>query len=114
MRRVVRTIAVIAGVGLLVALAGRGFGTALGFAAGAAISWLNFHWLHGLVEALGPGGRPLSRRKGAVLVLRYPLLALAGYVIVKFFALNVIAVLVGLFVPVAAVIAEILYELIYA
>jgi hypothetical protein len=33
---------------------------------------------------------------------------------VKVFGLSLIAVLVGLFVPVAAVIGEILYELMYA
>ncbi len=46
-------------------------------------------------------------------LLRYGLLGLGGYVIVKVFGMNGIALLSGLFVPVAAVICEILYELTY-
>ena len=48
------------------------------------------------------------------LLLRYLLLAVAGYVIVRVFRLNLAAALAGLFVAVAAVIIEIVYELIYA
>jgi hypothetical protein len=55
-------------------------------------------------------------RKGLLVVLatRYLLLGLAGYVIVKVFGLGLVALLLGLFVPAAAVLAEILYELVYA
>jgi hypothetical protein len=37
-----------------------------------------------------------------------------GYVIVKYLRVNVMAALVGLFVAVAAVLVEMVYELIYA
>ncbi len=62
-----------------------------------------------------PGGRPPPAQALLVfLLLRYLLLGCGGYVIVKFFGLNLTAALLGLFVAIAAVIFEILYELIYA
>jgi hypothetical protein len=45
--------------------------------------------------------------------LRYLLLGAGGYVIVKVFGMNAIAAIAGLFVPVAAIIVEILYELVH-
>jgi len=87
-----------------------------GFFLGAAASWFNFRWLRQMVSSLGQaarGKRPGVR--GAVLFgLRYLLLAAGGYVILNFSTLSLTAGLVGLFVPAAAVILEILYELIYA
>jgi hypothetical protein len=84
---------------------------ALGFLAGALASLANFRWLHQLAVSLGEGGR---RRVFWFLILRYALLGAAGYVIVKIFGLNLGAALAGLFVAVAAVIVEIIYELLYA
>ena len=46
--------------------------------------------------------------------LRYFLLGLGAYAIVKFSEISLTAALVGLFAPAAAVILEILIELIYA
>jgi len=85
-----------------------------GFLAGALASLANFRWLHQLAASLGEGGQRLRRRVMWFLVLRYLLLGAAGYVIVKIFGLNLVAALAGLFVAVAAVILEIVYELIYA
>jgi hypothetical protein len=92
----------------------KGWAWALGFLAGAAASLLNFRWLHQLVASLGEGGRSPRKRLLLFLSLRYLLLGLFGYVIVVYFRLNLAAALMGLFVPVAAVILEILYELLYA
>ena len=86
----------------------------LGFLAGALASLANFHWLHQLAASLGDGGRRLRRRVLVFLVLRYLLVGAAGYVIVKVFGLSLVAALAGLFVAVAAVIFEIIYELVYA
>ena len=47
-----------------------------------------------------------------MLGLRYVLLAAAGYVILRFSEISLTAALVGLFVSAAAVIIEILYQLI--
>lgn len=92
----------------------RGSEWGIGFLAGALVSFVNFSWLHQLVASLGPGGRRPSRRLFAFLSLRYLLLGGAGYVIVKYFGLNLTAAILGLFVAAAAVIVEILYELVYA
>jgi hypothetical protein len=86
----------------------------LGFLAGALASLANFRWLHQLAASLGEGGHRLRRRVMWFLVLRYLLLGAAGYVIVRVFGLDLAAALTGLFVAVAAVIIEIVYELIYA
>ena len=86
----------------------------LAFLAGALASLANFRWLHQLAASLGAGARRPRRRVLLFLLLRYVLLGLWGYVIVKIFGLNLAAALVGLFVAVAAVILEIIYELLYA
>jgi len=86
----------------------------LGFWAGALASYLNFRWLHQLAASLGEQTRRPRRRLLLFLLLRYFILGAAGYGIVKIFGLSVAALLAGLFVAAAAVIIEILYELIYA
>ena len=66
-----------------------------------------------MVGGLGPGGKAPRKRVYVFFLLRFGLLAAGGYVIVKVFGLNGIAALAGLFVPVAAVILEIVYELVH-
>ena len=100
--------------GTVVALPVYSWRHSLGFLAGAAASLANFHWLHQLTASLGPSAQGARRRVLLFLLLRYFLLGLGGYVIVKIFGLNLAAALVGLLVAVAAVIVEIVYELIYA
>lgn len=87
-----------------------------GFLLGAAASWINFRWLQQMVNALGQAARKkLPKARVAVFLgLRYLLLAAGGYVILNYSALSLVAALIGLFVPVAAVILEVLFELIYA
>ncbi|MEX2262189.1 MAG: ATP synthase subunit I [Bryobacteraceae bacterium] len=88
----------------------------IGFALGAGVSWLNFRWLKRVVDHLGAASEGVrTPKKMAVLVgLRYLILGLAAYVIVKYSTLSLTAALIGLFVSVAAIILEILFELIYA
>jgi hypothetical protein len=86
----------------------------LGYLAGALASLANFRWLHQLTASLGPSGQRARKRVLLFLLLRYFLLGAGGYVIVRIFGLDLAAALVGLFVAVAAVIVEIIYELIYA
>ena len=109
-------IAILSGAGAVAAAAYGGWRWAIGYALGAAASWLNFRWLKQLVNTLGePASRkPLKKRVAVFLGLRYLLLGLAGYVILNFSALSLAAACVGIFVPVAAVILEILFELVYA
>lgn len=89
----------------------RGWQGAVAFAAGAVAAYFNFTWLHEAVEAMGPAARPTRKRVFVFLGLRYILLGAGAYVIVMVFGMNAIPALVGLFVPMAAVIIEIIYEL---
>ena len=109
-------IAVLAGGGAVATLIYGGWRWSLGYLVGAGASWLNFRWLKQLVNSLGlaAGGKPPRARVAVFLGLRYGLLALGGYVILNFTALSLAAALAGLFVPTAAVILEILFELTYA
>ncbi len=86
----------------------------VGFLIGATASALNFRWLHHMVDSIGPTRKKPGKALGFLLVSRYVLFGVAGYVIVRYFKVDIMAVLVGLFVAVAAVMVEILYELLYA
>jgi hypothetical protein len=98
--------------GIIVAFAWRGFAWAAGFALGSVVSWLNFRWLKQLVYTLGSDrARP---RTAVRLGFRYVLLGGGAYVILKYSLVSQPAALAGLFVSVAAVIVEILFELVYA
>ncbi len=106
----------LSGTGALVTAIFGGWRWALGFILGAAAGYLNFRWLKKLVDSLGVAMRskPPRARVAVLLGLRYLLLAAGGYVILNFSALSLAAALIGLFVPAAAVVLEILFELIYA
>jgi hypothetical protein len=115
LRRIARATLVLAAGGWLVCLFWRGWRWGLAFLLGAAASWLNFRWLKRVVDALGGAARARPSPQFAVLIgLRYLLLAAGAYVIVSFTTLSLPAALTGLFVPVAAVILEIVFELVYA
>jgi hypothetical protein len=94
----------------------RGWRGGCGFLLGGLISYLNFRWIKRTVYALGDvaGGSPPRARVAIFLGLRYLLLGAGAYAILKFSEISLNAALVGLFVPAAAVILEILIELIYA
>ncbi len=110
--RIARGILALAVAGTVAAFAFGGWKWAAGFAAGAAVSWLNYRWLKQIVDALG-GKRPIKRT--AILAgLRYLLLAAGAYVILKSSTVSLPAALLGLFTAVAAVLVEILFELLYA
>lgn len=113
-RRIYRAMLVLAVLGTVVAGVGKGWAASAGFALGAAAAYLNFRWLHQLAEAIGPEGRRPPRRLALWLSLRYLLFGAGAYVIVKYFEVSPLALLAGFLVPVASVIAEILYELTYA
>ncbi len=87
---------------------------AAGFLAGALAAMLNFRWLERLAAGLDPA-RGARRMRWAVLFgLRYLLLGAGGYAIVKVFGLSGLAILVGLLAAAAAVLAELIYELVHA
>ena len=102
-------------VGTFVAALMEGPTVGLGFLLGAAVSALNFRWLHRLVDSLGPDSKKKpGKALGLFLSFRYVLFGIVGYVIVRYFKVNIMAALVGLFVAVAAVLIEVVYEIVYA
>lgn len=113
--RIERWMAATAVAGTAAAVFLGGWRAAGGFLLGAVLSWLNFHWLKRLVDSLGAAsGNPPKARAAVFLGLRYALLALIAYAILKLSALSLPALLAGFFVAVAAVIFEIIFELAYA
>lgn len=83
---------------------------AAGFLLGSVVSAFNFYSLQRLVESLD-GSSGVS---AGFYALRYFLVGGIVYVIVKILFVTLVVVLAGLAVSAAAVIIEILYELIYA
>ncbi len=90
----------------------RGPRPAVGFLAGAILSLANLRWWTNLANALGSTSKPPIRGSAALLALRFVAAVVIIYVIVKFLGTTLAAVLAGLFVSVAAVVVEILYELV--
>jgi hypothetical protein len=110
--RIGRILAVVAALGTCGATALGGWKTGAGFLLGAAISGLNFHWLHKLVASLGAGGRP--RYRSVIVGFRYLILGGGAYVILRLSPISLTAVLAGLFASTAAVFVEVIFELVYA
>ncbi len=102
------------GLGLLGSIATvsfRGFWSGLAFLIGAAVSYFSFVGWRRLAAALGPGGKT---RFAWLFIFRNVVLLAAAWVIIKFLGPNAAAGATGLFVATAAIILEIIYELIYA
>ena len=110
--RRVRFLALAVGLsGTIVTLLTYGLRTATGFMLGAALSILNFRGLSMLVNVIG-GAKP-GAFAAVLIALRYLLIGCAIYVIVRFLGVTPAAVVWGLLAAFAAVILEILYELIF-
>lgn len=93
-----------------------GWRVALGLACGCAVAYLNFYWLKRVVTALADratqSGETQSSQ-GVVLrfLLRYVLMGLGAYVIFTVSRASLYGLLAGLFLPVAAIACEAVYEL---
>lgn len=113
-RRMYTLMIVIAAAGVLIGFAWRGLPVAAGYALGSLGSLISFRIFHRIAERVGAtGANEAPRKRLAVAIgLRYLIFGVAAYVIVKYFEVSLIAVFVGLLVSAAAVILEILYELI--
>lgn len=113
--RILRFMALLAGGGTLAVVVWRGWKWGAGFAFGAGIAWVNFLWLKKLTDSLGATGRKTPSTGGAVLLgSRYLILGGIAYVILRFTSISMPAALAGIFVSLAAVLVEILFELVYA
>ncbi|HXE90944.1 MAG TPA: ATP synthase subunit I [Terriglobales bacterium] len=113
--RIVRFMLVLAVVFVPLGWLWKGTAFALGLAAGCAIALVNFHWLKRTVSAVADritGSGRAEPARGVVLrfLLRYVLLAVGAYVIVKSSAPSVYGLLAGLFLPVGAIACEAAYE----
>jgi hypothetical protein len=117
-RRIEQLTLTIGAVGGAYAASHWGWRSGIGFAAGAALSWLNFRWLEqgigGLFRVAIPkaGSEPyrVSRWIYASFFARMALLVAAVYVILRVAWFPGKAILAGLFSLIAAVILEVTYE----
>jgi len=97
---------------LLAILFCRQFAIAVGFALGAALGILNYYWLHEAVEVLvGAGQTRIPKAVVAKFLIRYPLAFGLALVFFKTGWLPPMAILAGLFVPVAGVLIEAIVQL---
>ena len=115
LQRIQRMMIVIGAAALITAGAFFGWRIGVGFALGGAIALLNFHWLEKVVQGLAEltiqSGAPASSR-GVVhrFLLRYFLMALVAFVILAVSRDSLYGFFAGLFLPVAAILCEAVYE----
>ncbi len=93
-----------------------GLRPAIGFAFGCAIAWVNFHWLKRVIAGFtdrATGSTDSKSGSGIVFrfLLRYVLMALGAYAILTVSPASLQGLLAGLFLPVAAILCEAVYEL---
>lgn len=91
----------------------QGWRGALGCFIGAVLSFLNLRLWKRLANAIGDAGERPRGGSAALLGLRYLLLGGVIFVIMKYFEVSLLAILAGLLTSVAAVIVEIIYELVF-
>ncbi|MFZ1050468.1 MAG: ATP synthase subunit I [Candidatus Sulfotelmatobacter sp.] len=103
---------------ILVAAAWWKFGLrpAVGFASGCAIAYVNFHWLKRVITGFvdrATGAAASQSGQGIIFrfLLRYVLMAVGAYVILTVSPASLNGLLAGLFLPVAAIACEAVYEL---
>jgi ATP synthase I chain len=110
-RRITRIIFALALLGGSVLAGVKGFRIGISFLIGCAVSYLSFWGWQQVAAALGPTPK---KRSSWGFTIRVMLLAALACVIIKFLGLDVASAVIGLLVSAAAVILELIYELIYA
>ena len=93
-----------------------GWRIALGFACGCGIAYLNFHWLERVVSALADRATQTAYKQssGGIVfrfLVRYFLMAGAGYAIFSVSPASLYGLFAGLFLPVGGIACEAVYEL---
>jgi len=93
-----------------------GWRSALGFIFGSAISYANFYWLKRVIAGFADratGTATSESGQGIVFrfLFRYVLMAVGAYVIFTVSPASLNGLLAGLFLPVAAILCEAIYEL---
>jgi hypothetical protein len=89
----------------------KGVRIGLAFLIGAMVSYASFWGWRQVVDAVTPAPR---KRSSVPFVLRILLLLVLAYAIIRFLGLNVAAAASGLLVSAAAVLLELVFQLIYA
>ncbi len=92
-----------------------GLRPAAGFAFGCAIAYVNFYWLKRVISGFADratGAAASQSGQGIVFrfLLRYFLMAIGAYVILTVSPASLNGLLAGLFLPVAAIACEAVYE----
>ncbi len=108
-------------VAILLAIAGTAAATVkwgirggAGFLMGSVLSILNLGWWKRLVSGINHESSPPGRGSAVLMGGRYLMVGAGVYVIVKFLEVSLVATLAGLLTAVAAVLLELLFELLYA
>ena len=114
--RIRRFMAVLAPVLIAAAWWRFGLRPAVGFAFGCAIAYVNFHWLKRVITGFvdrATGTTTSQSGSGIVFrfLVRYLLMAVGAYVILTVSPASLNGLLAGLFLPVAAIGCEAVYEL---
>ena len=113
LRRIDRVAIAFALVFVIGVLAVRGWREAMGCAIGALLSFVNLWMWRRAANAVRPDADRTAASSAALFGLRYLLLGGIIFVIIKYLEVSFAAVFAGLLVSVAAVIVEIVYELIF-
>ncbi len=115
LRRIPRFMVALALVFSLAAWLHYGWRIALGFFCGCAIAYLNFHWLERVVSALADRATSSGYKQssGGIVfrfLVRYFLMAAAGYAIFTVSPASLYGLFAGLFLPVGGIACEAAYE----
>src|SRR5947208_311422 len=102
-RRIFRLSAAMIAIGSVGYFVASGWRGGAGFLLGGGIAFLNFRWMRRLVDSLGEGAQRKKPRPwmAVLLGLRYLILGLIAYAILRFSEISLTATLAGLFVPAA-------------
>jgi hypothetical protein len=109
-QRVLRLTLVLGAVGTAAVLARYGARDALGFLAGAGLSYLSFRSWVRLAATVGMSGKAPATGSAVFLALRYVVIGLAIYAIIKGLGSTPEALIVGLLVSFAALALELLWS----
>lgn len=111
----IRKMMLVIGVSALIVLSlAFGWRIGLGFLVGAGVAYLNFYWLKKIVAGLGDlvNASGTVARHGVVrrFMLRFFLMALVAFAILTVSRESLYGFFAGLFLPVAAILCEAVYE----
>ena len=114
--RIIRFMLAVGAAATFAVLVRWGWLPAAGFVIGCAISLLNFYYLKRVVTAIADrvtrtGATPSTKGVVVRFLLRYALIAVGAYVIFKVSLASAYGLLAGLFLPVAGIFCEAIYEL---